>query len=85
MANNKKPGEQTAQDSVVEELFGALKGGNVFKNRRVQNNQPPGATPPPALAPSNAPTTPSKQPVIPQRKDKEQSSTPKQSPSQKKT
>jgi len=29
-----------AQDSVVEELFGALKGGNVFKNRRQQANPP---------------------------------------------
>jgi len=36
----KKKGEAAIQDSVVEELFGALKGGNVFKNRRVQQNQP---------------------------------------------
>ena len=35
----KGPGGAEGHDSVVEELFGALKGGNVFKNRRVQERQ----------------------------------------------
>jgi hypothetical protein len=34
----KKTGATEAQDSVVDELLGALKGGNVFKNRRVQQS-----------------------------------------------
>lgn len=36
----KKSGTNDGHESVVEELFGALKGGNVFKNRRVQQNNP---------------------------------------------
>jgi hypothetical protein len=43
MDAKKKTGAEL-QDSVVDELFGALKGGNVFKNRRVQGGAPqPGA------------------------------------------
>eukprot|EP01118_Nematostelium_gracile_P020544 TRINITY_DN9991_c0_g1_i1.p1 TRINITY_DN9991_c0_g1~~TRINITY_DN9991_c0_g1_i1.p1 ORF type:complete len:127 (+),score=42.09 TRINITY_DN9991_c0_g1_i1:1-381(+) len=45
-AKKKGPGPE-GHDNVVEELFGALKGGNIFKNRRMnQQNQGLGTPPP---------------------------------------
>jgi hypothetical protein len=50
------------QDNVVDELFGALKGGNYFKNRRQQNAKETAA---PAPAPSTAPSNSNAPPATP--------------------
>lgn len=71
----KKPtGPAEPLDNVVEELFGALKGGDLFKNRRVQNQQqkaaqkppPPPAKPVPGPPPKSAvpPPVPGKSPSV---------------------
>jgi len=47
----KKGGPPQAIDNVVEELFGALKGGDLFKNRRLTQQVNKGAVPPPQKGP----------------------------------
>jgi len=49
-----------AHDDVVQELFGALQGGNLFKNRRITQQQ--AKAPPPAAKPA-PPTKPA--PIVP--------------------
>jgi len=57
-----KPGAP-GQDNVVDELFGALKGGNYFKNRRQQNAKDSAApAPAPGLATSSSAPPPSTPP-----------------------
>jgi len=60
----KKGGPPQAIDNVVEELFGALKGGDLFKNRRLTQQVNKGAVPTGNAPPQKGPAPPTKPPGL---------------------